>query len=305
MNRMIDLHCDTLTKGNGIDDPNLALSLSRIPNDTEWAQFFAIFIPDTHRGTTATEYFDRYCALFAQQMQQYSDRILPCRSFSEVESAFRAGKHAAILTVEGGCVLNGDLSRIPLLKEHGVKALTLTWNGENELGSGNLGSGGLTDFGKAALPILEENNILIDVSHLNDAGFADVAALTKKPFIASHSNARTVCGHPRNLTDDQIRTIICRKGLIGLNYYIAFLRDDGAPCGMEDLYHHIAHFLDLGAENVLALGSDYDGADLPECLDTVDKAFAIKDYLLSRGLSETLSDKIMFGNAYEFFRENL
>ncbi len=305
MNRMIDLHCDTLTKGNGIDDPNLALSLSRIPRDAQWAQFFAIFIPDTHRGAAATAFFDHYCAVFAQEMDRYADRIAPCRSFSEVTQAFSAGKHAAILTVEGGCVLNGELDRIPLLKERGVKALTLTWNGENELGSGNLGSGGLTSFGKAALPLLEQNGILIDVSHLNDAGFADVAELTEKPFIASHANARAVCGHPRNLTDDQIRTIIRRKGLIGLNYYVAFLRGDGAPCGMEDLFRHIAHFLDLGAEDVLALGSDYDGADLPECLDTADKAFAIKEYLLSRGISEALADKIMFGNAYEFFRKNL
>jgi len=305
MNRMIDLHCDTLTKGSGIDDPHLSLALSRIPKKARWAQFFAIFIPDTQRGNAAMDFFDHYCAVFNQQMQRYSDAILPCRSFIDIENAFSAGKHAAILTVEGGCVLNGDLSRIPLLKDLGVKALTLTWNGDNELGSGVLGNGGLTDFGKAALSVLEENNILIDVSHLNDKGFAEVAELTRKPFVATHSNSRSVCNHLRNLTDDQIRTLICRKGLIGLNFYINFLRDDGMPCSMEDLFRHIAHFLDLGAEDVLALGSDYDGADLPECLDSVEKAFSIKDHLLSRGLSETLADKIMFGNAYDFFRRNL
>ena len=304
MHKMIDLHCDTLTQGS-IDNPSSALSLSRIPENAEWAQFFAIFIPDTHRGNEAIGYFDQYCAVFAQEMEKHAERILPCRSYSDIQKAFRAGKCAAILTVEGGCVLNGALSRIPLLKERGVKALTLTWNGENELGSGISGDGGLTDFGKAALPVLEENGILIDVSHLNDKGFTDVAALTKRPFIASHSNARAICSHPRNLTDEQIRTIIRRKGLIGLNFYVNFLRDDGMPCTMDDLWRHVAHFLELGAEDVLSLGSDYDGADLPDCLSTVDKAFTIKDDLLGRGLSESLADKIIFGNAYAFFRENL
>jgi len=309
MKTMIDLHCDTLTKGTDIahslDNPALAVALSKIPRDARWAQFFAVFIPDEYRGEAAAEFFDRYYESFQSQMALYSQKIMHCRTYGEIEEAFSSGKHAAILTVEGGCVLKGEIGRIELLRERGVRALTLVWNGENELGSGNLGTGGLTDFGKACIPALEQNGILIDVSHLNDGGFYDVAKLAEKPFIATHSNARAIANHPRNLTDDQIRIIAERGGLIGLNYYVRFLRDDEKPCTMDDLLRHINHFLALGAEDCLALGSDYDGADLPECLDSVEKAFAMEDLFLSKGLPKELVRKIMYGNAERFFSKYL
>lgn len=309
MNRMIDLHCDTLTKGNdpdhSLNNPELMVSLDKIPAETGWAQFFAVFIPDAFRGDAAAEYFDRYYESFLRQMSLYSDRIVQCRSGAEIRSAFASGRHAAVLTVEGGCVLKGELERIGLLRERGVRALTLVWNGPNELGSGMLGKGGLTEFGKVCIPELEKNGILVDVSHLNDAGFYDVAELAEKPFLATHSNARAVADHPRNLTDDQIRIIAERGGLIGLNYYVRFLRDDDAPCSMEDILRHGEHILALGGENCLALGSDYDGADLPECLDSVEKAFAIGEYLLSKNFSEELVEKIIFRNAMNFFDQNL
>lgn len=309
MRRMMDLHCDTLTKGedlfHSLDNPALMAALSKLPRGTEWAQFFAVFIPDEFRGEAAAEYFDRYYGSFTHQMELYANRIAPCRSGAEIRAAFASGRHAAILTVEGGCVLKGELRRIALLRERGVRALTLVWNGENELGSGVSGEGGLTEFGKACISELEKNGIFIDVSHLNDAGFEDVAERAERPFIATHSNARAIADHPRNLTDRQIRIIAERGGLIGLNYYVRFLRDDGAPCTMEDLLRHAEHILALGGEDVLALGSDYDGADLPECLDSVEKAFAIGDYLLSKNYSEALVERIMFRNAMNFFDQNL
>lgn len=309
MNRMIDLHCDTLTKGgdekNSLDNTSLAVALSKIPKEAEWAQFFAIFIPDSLRGERAAEYFERYYKSFSEQMIKNAHRILPCRSGAEIRRAFAEGKHAAVLTVEGGCVLKGERERISLLRERGVRALTLVWNGENELGSGISGKDGLTAFGKTCIAELEENGILVDVSHLNDAGFYDVERLAKRPFIASHSNARAVAHHLRNLTDDQIRVIAERKGLIGLNYYVRFLREDENPCGMEDLLRHIEHFLKLGAEDCLALGSDYDGAVLPESLDSVEKSFQIGNFLREKGFAQELIDKILFANAQNFFDKNL
>ena len=127
--------------------------------------------------------------------------------------------------------------------------LTLTWNGENPLGSGHATDHGLSPPGREAVPRLEEAGILIDVSHLNDPGFYQLLDLVHRPFVASHSNARSVCGHRRNLTDWQIREMAARGCLIGLNYYSPFLRSDGCPAGLDDLYRHAAHFLDLGAEN--------------------------------------------------------
>ena len=143
----------------------------------------------------------------------------------------------------------------------------LTWNGENELGSGSATSHGLSPLGRAAIPALEEAGILVDVSHLNDQGFREMLEVARRPFAASHSNARSVCPHPRTLADWQVREMADRGCLIGLNYYAPFLRADGEPASLDDLCRHAEHLLSLGAGDCLALGSDFDGADLPPCLD--------------------------------------
>lgn len=142
-----------------------------------------------------------------------------------MERAWAAGKTAAFLSVENGSAFADDLSRIGKTKRQGVCAVTLTWNGENELGSGNVTDRGLTDFGRAAVREMERCGILIDVSHLNDAGLADVFETAERPFLATHSNARAICTHKRNLTDVQIKEMVRRGCLIGLNYYGPFLRD--------------------------------------------------------------------------------
>lgn len=309
----IDLHCDTLTDsqytpiGNldTLNDPMRALAFSKVPAGTKWAQFFAIFIPDDQRNEDAIRYFEHNVNSFYRQMEKFSELALPCRNFSDIENAFLQKKFAAILTVEGGAVLAGQLERVKVIADAGVKALTLVWNGENELGSGNKTEKGLSEFGKQAVPELEKHNILIDISHLNDNGFEDLLTVAKKPFIASHSNARAIAPHKRNLTDAQIGEIVKRGGLIGLNYYVNFLREDGDVQSMDDLYRHIEHFLSLGAEKCLSLGSDYDGAKVPEFLNSVEKAFTIYDYLLEKGLSSQLADDILFGNAHRFFERNM
>lgn len=179
----------------------------------------------------------------------------------------------------------GDLSRVHTLAEQGVRAITLTWNGENELGSGHTTDHGMSEFGKAAVREMEKENILVDVSHLNDPGFADLLEVATKPFVATHSNARALCSHKRNLTDDMIREMVHRDCLIGLNYFVKFLRDDGDVKSLDDLYRHAMHFFELGARKNLALGSDFDGSVLPECLNTPAKVASFYEYLLSRGVS--------------------
>lgn len=310
---LIDLHCDTLTdfpqangsKSNTLDDPERALSLRAIPPRVHWAQFYAVFIPDEKQGQAAEDYFEKNRLNFERQMNLYADRVAPCRGAADMEAAWAAGKTAAFLTVENGTPINGDLSRIKVLADQGVCCMTLVWNGDYEIGSGHTTQKGLTDFGKAVIPELEKNGILIDVSHLNDAGFADLLTVARRPFVATHSNARSVCNHKRNLTDDMIREMARRDCLIGLNYYVNFLSEDGVVNSLAPLHRHIEHFFALGAQKNLALGSDYDGATLPDCLDTPAKAAGIYEYLLSSGMSEELAQGIMYRNAQEFFRRNL
>ena len=311
---LIDLHCDTLAEywkyahtGNPdtLDDPGRVLSLSNMPKDVHWAQFYAVFIPDEERGQAAIDYFEKNRANFDRQMEKFGDRVAPCRNADDMENAWAAGKTAAFLTIENGSALAGDLSRVHTLAEQGVRAITLTWNGENELGSGHTTDHGMSEFGKAAVREMEKENILVDVSHLNDPGFADLLEVATKPFVATHSNARALCSHKRNLTDDMIREMVRRDCLIGLNYFVKFLRDDGDVKSLDDLYRHAMHFFELGARKNLALGSDFDGSVLPECLNTPAKAASFYEYLLSRGVSQEDADGVFYKNAQAFFRKNL
>jgi len=309
---LIDLHCDTLTAcdlphpgPNTLDDPQAVLSLSNLPGETRWAQCFAIFVPDELSPAESVAFYQTHRDSFRRQMALFSDRVSPCRTAADIEAAWAGGKTAAVLTVENGSALGGSLERAGELAADGVRMLTLTWNGVNEIGAGNVSDRGLTEFGRALIPELERLGILADVSHLNDRGFFDLLERAERPFVASHSNARAVCPHSRNLTDDQIRAMAVRRCLIGLNFCNAFLCGDGKPATLDDLFRHIAHFLELGAEDCLALGSDFDGCPLAPCLSSPEQSVGLYGYLQDRGISPELAEKILFRNALEFFRANL
>ena len=310
---LFDLHCDTLTRslycpataGAGLlDDPAAQLSLSRMPAGTKWVQCFAVFVPDDKRGAEGAAFFDRWAAAFAREMEREKDRVWWCRSAGDLAAAMDAGKFGALLTVEGGSALGGKLERMDTLWDAGVRMMTLTWNGHNELASGHDTGEGFSSFGREAVAAMEERGILVDVSHLNDRGFEELLDIAKKPFAASHSNARSVCAHRRNLPDAFIQEMVRRGGLIGLNYCQNFLSDEGRG-DLEDLWRHVERFLELGAEKCLALGSDYDGTGIHSDLDSVEKALGIYDFLTERGLPGETAEDILFGNAWRFFQAAL
>ena len=308
---IIDLHCDTLTAFRRQKEPENTLntdqahfSFSNVPRQSNWAQCCAIFLPDELRGQAAIDYYNHHCQSFHRQMETFSPLVHPCRNGQDVENVWNQGKIAAVLTVENGSALAGKLERVETLAADGVKIMTLTWNGRNEIASGWDTEEGLSDFGKAVIPAMEGQGILVDISHLNDTGFFQALPYLEKPFVATHSNARSVCSHRRNLSDDQIREMVSRQCLIGLNYYHDFLRD-GGNATREDLFLHLVHFLDLGAENCLALGSDFDGADIPDDLNCPQKVADLYRYMLDRGLGKELCDKVFFSNALGFFKRNL
>lgn len=309
---IIDLHCDTLTAFydpcrpcNTLDNAQADFSLSQLPRGVRWGQCFAIFVPDQFRGQEAMDYYRLHQQNFQRQMAVFCSRISQCRTAADMETAWAQGKVAAILTVENGSALAGDFAQVAALARDGVRIMTLTWNGENEIGSGNETCHGLSPFGLTLIPRLEEQGILLDVSHLNDQGLDQVFAVATKPFLATHSNARAVCGHRRNLTDGQIQEMVARRCLMGLNFYSPFLRDDGCPATFDDLWLHVEHFLSLGAQDCLALGSDFDGADLSPCFRGPEQSAKLYGYLLDRGLPPAFVDKILFKNALSFFQRNL
>ena len=301
---VFDLHCDTLTTHMGMPGGSLFqrsgdFSLLKLPAQTQWVQCTAVFLPDT---CSPEQRLARYEACLRELRQQQGEDLSVCRSSTQVEAAWGAGKAAAILTVENGSLLCGRLTALDRLAADGVRMMTLTWNGVNEIGSGHQSEAGLTPFGKALLPRMEDLGVVVDVSHLNDQGFRDVLDGAEKPFAASHSNARAICPHPRNLTDWQLREMICRHCLIGLTFYSPFLRSDGQPAAREDLLRHAEHILDLGGEDCLALGGDLDGADLPPELDGAAAEAGLWDFFREQGYPEGLTAKLMYRNALSFFR---
>lgn len=304
--KYFDLHCDTITecleKNVSLFDNGLHVDLKKTGDFSLYCQCFAAWIPDTLRGQDAVDRLNQIHQKLVSACKDYSDDIRLLRCSEELPASGNVG----FFTVENGAALGGSLQNLDLLKSYGTKMMTLTWNGENELGRGVLATGntGLSPFGKTVVRAMEEKEIVVDVSHASPELFWDVASIAAKPFVATHSNARSVCSHPRNLTDEQFKEIVARKGLVGLNFCRSFLNDQGEKADFSDIIRHAQHFLDLGGEDVVCIGGDLDGASLPFCMEGVGSMPALYHAFLEHGFSEHITDKIFFENAYRFFSDN-
>ena len=304
---LFDLHCDTTKtcweQQWDLINPDTHVSLDRPPKG-RWAQVFATFVPDNYRGPSAFHYLQESHAYYRAQLAKYEHFAAPVWAGKDIASINDSGRCAAILSVEGGCVLEGKMERVQDLVKLGVKLLTLTWNAPNEIGSGHDREDlGLTDFGRALIPELERNHILVDISHLNDRGFDEVAELAARPFLASHSNLRSICAAPRNLTEEQFQKLARAGGVAGINLHAPFLADDPAKADMDQVLRHIARFLELGGEDHVAIGSDFDGANIPPCLVGSRGLEDLAEYLLAHGISECVLNKIYYENALRLFQQ--
>ena len=166
-----------------------------------------------------------------------------------------------------------------------------------------MSGGGFTPAGREAVRRMEALGMIVDVSHISDEGFYELCDFAEKPCIASHSNSRKICSHPRNLTDKMFREIARRRGLVGLNYYDKFIIDGGGSTSIDDLLRHVYHFLELGGEDVLALGSDFDGADVPDYLSGAEKVLDLVWALYRSDIPNYIVTKIISQNAMRFFAE--
>lgn len=302
--KVFDLHCDTITecckKNVSLYDNDMHLSLKRMENYEEYTQVFAVWIRDEMRGDVARQYFDNVTDYFYKQIEE-NNKIV------SVFGDESATKLKAILSVEGGSACGGSLEGLTHLYNRGVKLITLTWNSPNEIASGAFSEGGFTSFGKDFVKLAEDYGIVLDVSHLNRESFYDFIKISDKPFVASHSNADIVenpKGRKRNLTDEQIKLIKERNGIIGLNFCRNFLESDGL-FGVDSFIRQLEHFLSLDCENNIALGSDYDGCSIHSDFVGAEKLLDLYNTLSERGYSKQLLDKMFYGNANRFFEENV
>ena len=281
-----------------------AISLAKIGN-TPWAQCFATFVPDEIPTAHAARFQAQIMAHMSGQAMLNHDRMVNVRSAADIRPALKDGKVACIHTIENATFFAEDPALIEVLKSLGVLMSSLSWNAQGPLASGHDTHAGLTAAGIEALTQMEHAGMVLDVSHLNDECFDEVVAHATRPFVASHSNSRAVCGVKRNLTDDQFRTIRDMGGIVGLNYCSEFLSNDAtdktaADVTFDQLAAHIEHWLDLGGEDVIALGGDWDGATVPAFLSDASKMPEFQN-ILSKHFGKTVMQKLCSDNALAFF----
>ncbi len=297
--KYIDLHCDALLS------PKPCVKRENLEEGDCLMQVFAAFV-------SGERLFDKANALFEKFDELSKGGISPVRKFSDIQSE----KINALLSVEEGGALEGSLEKLAYFHARGVRLITLTWNFDNEIGSPNFRGDpkfrekerGLTAFGREVVAKMCDLSMAVDVSHGSDKLVEDVASVCKergKPFLASHSGAEAVLSHARNLEDRQIRLIADSGGVIGLPFCMDFISSDRTPEEQrEGLLRHARHLLNVGGEDILCLGSDFDGTeenafikgpkDVPRLLSRFEKEF-----------SPRVAEKIAKGNALRFFKDVL
>ena len=295
--KVCDAHCDTLShlvSGGTLE--NATITPERLAAGGVSLQVFALFAT-YGRGIEPYEKARRMLSAAGEFPVPVLTGALP---------AALPDAPTGVFSIEGGEILQGSLERFAEFDAAArVRMIALTWNFENEIGhpAKNGPEGGLKPFGLSLVREMNRKGVLCDVSHLNEAGFWDVIEHSTLPPVASHSNARALCEHTRNLTEAQIRAVIEKKGYIGVNFYSAFLAN-GRAATLEDVYRHVDAILQLGGEDVVGFGSDFDGIDAwPEGLANPADFPALLNFLAARGgYAPEVLEKIAGGNLFRVLK---
>jgi len=310
---VFDGHCDTILeimnhkRSLGSRAPTGHLDILRMKEGGVDIQFFAVFIEDIYKPNRSLKRTLQLSDCFYKEIEKNQDDISLVTNYNQIKKVNRAGKIAAILSIEGGEALEGDLGVLRVLYRLGVRLLTLTWNQRNQIADGigesRTGSG-LTEFGLKVIDEMNRLGMLIDVSHLSETGFWDVVKRSKTPIVASHSNCYALCPHLRNLKDEQIKALADKGGVIGITFVPNFLTQEKRRTTVEDVVKHIDYLVEKVGVDYIGLGSDFDGTDnLPLDLESVDKIPNITIELVKRGYKEKDIRKILGGNFLRVFKE--
>lgn len=324
--RFIDMHCDTISelyskkiegKPYSLFENDLDIDIKRLSAGGAYIQCFAMF---TYLMNVDSAYVhaNALTDLYYEELEKNKEYIAPLLCRADMEKNDKDGKISALLTLEEGECVEGSAEKLKHFYDRGARMMNITWNFKNSLGHPNLvdvnnGSvspdtvNGLTEKGKEIVEYMVELGMVVDTSHSSDKSFYDVADIVKGPFVASHSNCRELCGHTRNLTDDMIRVLAEHGGVSGINYCPAFIREDRPEViTAQDLAAHVMHFIKVGGEDVVGIGTDYDGINSRR-LQVRDPSYApmLWDCLVSMGLSEDQADKVFYKNVKRVLTEVL
>ena len=285
-----DAHCDTVVANKSIEENGGHLDLRRLGEFSPCAQIFAVCCPEDMPGG-----YERYLPELRRQIES-SPRALLCLNVQDIKKSADQGKIGAIMAVEGaehfGCSIKG----LEAAYEMGVRSVNITWNFDNALSGAAMASGaGLTGPGRRFVAAAQDMGVIIDVSHLSEKGFWDVLEIAKRPVYASHSDSLAQCGdYPRNLTDSQFSALVKCGGGTGINLCPDFL---GHGRDMDAVIRHLEHFLALGGERSVFLGTDFDGIDeTPAGISSVADMPKLYEALLRRNYKEELVKDIFWNN---------
>lgn len=310
---IIDLHCDTISclvetgQCTNLHRNNFSVDINKLQTGQAIAQFFALYVNKAEHSDPF-----EYCLLmldrFYQELAENAAAIQFAGNSQELQDAMHQQKIAAFLTIEEGGVLKGKIEYLRIMYRLGVRLLTLTWNYPNEIGFPSCSEAyfqcGLTDFGQEVVQEMNRLGMIIDVSHLSDQGFYDVARLSAKPFTASHSNARTITGHSRNLTDDMIKTLANKGGIMGLNFANLFL-GTSPTSRIADMVSHLNHIRKIGGTDVLSMGTDFDGIEPNLEIESISEIGKLAAALENASWSTEDIEKLFYKNALRFIQDVL
>lgn len=295
-----DMHCDLpsqIYSGEKIMFNNCHWSENRLKKDNVYVQVFASFV-DKLVSDNPFKRVDSLIHNFKKELENSKMSIVT--EYVQLCDNIKNGKNSAILSVEGGEALGGEIENVEYFYNLGVRFMTLTWNNRNQLGTSSDPScknEPLTEFGLAVVKEMNRLKMTPDVSHLSEAGFWSVIEATKMPIVATHSNAKKLCNHNRNLTDEQFFAIKNNGGLVGVSFVPFFLEDDIKKADVMSVVKHIEHFMSLGGEDTVTLGGDFDGVDiLPNGIKGIEDVDKIAEELAKLNYSEELIKKIMGEN---------
>lgn len=312
MMHIIDLHCDTVMHladhpEVGLKKNNLCVDIEKMKKSNAMAQFFALYI-DLLEHPNALQRCLSMIDVFYKEMLANSKEIALARTYEELLLNQQFGKMSAFLTIEEGGAFQGRLENLRNFYRLGVRLVTLTWNYPNEIGYPNCEmkyrGQGLTKFGQQVVAEMNTLGMIIDVSHLSDQGFYDVVELSRKPFVASHSNARAVQNHSRNMTDDMIRILAEKGGVMGINFSGDFL-GGSKDSKVADMVTHIKHIYQVGGLEVIALGTDFDGIESNLEIRDMGEMYKLTDELSKNGFTASAIEKIVYQNTLRVIKDCL
>lgn len=307
--KYIDLHCDTayrmINENLHLDKSICKVNIENLKKGGALGQIFAFFLDLKEVEDPFNGFMDMYNN-FILETERNKDSIKIVRNIEELKECEREEKLAAILSIEEGEVLKGNLENIKRVYDLGIRIITLTWNYENSLGYPNYNfkykDKGLKEKGIEMVKEMEKVGIIPDASHLSDGGFYDLVKICKKPFIATHSNSREIMNHPRNLTDDMIKLLSNKGGVMGLNFCSSFVGENEVT-SISDLVKHAKHIRNIGGIDVLALGSDFDGIENEVEIKDTSEMNKLYYALNKEGFSEEDIEKIFYKNIIRVLKE--